>query len=148
MSWLAVRASGGNYLFPLVQSGEIFPLQGLQRVPYCQPWFPGVVNLRGGLYGVVDLAAFVLGKVPSRTELAWHEANVVTLHAALEVNCGLLVDSLSGLRGPEAFAHAEGPPEGSPACFGNRYTDHAGTAWQEINLQSLAADPRFLSISA
>ena len=59
ISWLAVRAGGNNYLFPLAQSGEIFPLSDIQVVPYARPWFLGVVNLRGGLYGVVDLVAFI-----------------------------------------------------------------------------------------
>ena len=33
IAWLAVKAGTGNYLFPLVQSGEIFPLANLQPVP-------------------------------------------------------------------------------------------------------------------
>ena len=36
LTWLAVQAGGGHYLFPLVQAGEIFPLANLQPVPYCQ----------------------------------------------------------------------------------------------------------------
>jgi twitching motility protein PilI len=147
VSWLAVRAAGRNYLFPLVQSGEIFPLAGLQRVPYCQPWFQGVVNLRGGLFGVVDLASFVGNENPSaRPDNTLQNASVVTLHTALEVNCAFLVDGLAGLRGNDAFNHAEGPPVGSPPWFGNRYTDQAGAAWQEINLQTLSQDPQFLAI--
>jgi twitching motility protein PilI len=149
VSWLAVRAAGTGYLLPLVQSGEIFPLQGLQRVPYCRPWFQGVLNLRGGLYGVVDLAGFLAdGPAPARSEAALHEARVVTLHGALEVNCALLVDSLAGLRGQEAFASSEGPPSGAPEWFGNRYSDHAGVQWQEVNLQTLAQDGHFLSIGS
>ncbi|RYF36772.1 MAG: chemotaxis protein CheW, partial [Comamonadaceae bacterium] len=57
-SWLAVEAAGSRYLFPLAQSGEIFPYAAPQHVPYTQPWFLGVANLRGGLYGVVDLGSF------------------------------------------------------------------------------------------
>src|SRR5512139_3265595 len=32
ISWLAVRAGGLDYLLPLAQSGEIFPLPGVQTV--------------------------------------------------------------------------------------------------------------------
>ena len=60
ISWLAVRIGGQDCLLPLAQSGEIFPLPPVQPVPYAQHWFLGVANLRGGLYGVADLAAFVL----------------------------------------------------------------------------------------
>lgn len=148
ISWLAVRAGGLDYLLPLAQSGEIFPLPTVQSVPYSQSWFLGVVNLRGGLYGVVDLAAFIAGKVPVRSEQYWAEASVVTLNAALEINCSLLIDSLAGLRHVGAFSGSEPPPEGAPPYFGNRYVDADGSRWQEINLQQLSQMAEFLSISA
>ncbi|MDP3700912.1 MAG: chemotaxis protein CheW [Hylemonella sp.] len=148
ISWLAVRAGGLDYLLPLAQSGEIFPLPPVQAVPYSRSWFVGVVNLRGGLYGVVDLASFVAGKAPVRTEQYWAEASVVTLNAALEINCSLLIDSLAGLRHVGAFSGSEPPPEGAPPYFGNRYVDADGSRWQEINLQQLSQMSEFLSISA
>ena len=46
-SWLAVEAAGARYLFPLTQSGEIFPFASAQPVPYTQPWFLGVANRSG-----------------------------------------------------------------------------------------------------
>src|SRR3954470_24498959 len=68
-SWLAVEAAGTRYLFPLAQAGEIFPFASTHPVPYTRPWFLGVANLRGGLYGVVDLAAYVGNRQPApRTE--------------------------------------------------------------------------------
>nr|MDP2191724.1 chemotaxis protein CheW [Rhodoferax sp.] len=148
-SWLAVRVGAANYLFPLAQSGEIFPLANVQLVPYARPWFMGVVNLRGGLYGVVDLASFMAdGSTPARTGQSLAQASVITINAALELNCALMVDSLAGLRNPEAFSDAGVPPEGSPVYFGNRFTDLNGVRWQEINLQSLSQFAEFLSIGA
>lgn len=149
VSWLAVKSGGSNYLFPLVQSGEIFPLANLQPVPYCQSWFTGVVNLRGGLFGVVDLAGFINGApLPARSEQSLSEASVITVHSALEVNCALMVDSLAGLRNADAFAQSSPPLANAPSYFGNSYTDPDGVTWQEINLQSLSQLPQFLSISA
>ncbi len=148
-SWLAVKAGEGNFLFPLSQSGEIFPLINIQLVPYSRPWFMGVVNLRGVLNGVVDLASFMGNKMSRpRTEQALSESSVITFNTALEINCALMVDSLAGLRKPESFAQAQGAPQGSPVYFGNRLTDINGVSWQEINLQSLSQFPPFLSISA
>jgi twitching motility protein PilI len=148
ISWLAVQAGGQSYLLPLSQSGEIFPLPAVQAVPYAQNWFLGVANLRGGLYGVVDLAAFVQGQVPARTEQYWSEASVVTLNTALDINCGLLIDTLAGLRHVGAFSGSEPPEEDAPPYFGNRYIDADGSRWQEINLQQLSQIAEFLSISA
>lgn len=149
VAWLAVRAGGYNYLFPLGQSGEIFPLAGMQSVPYTCDWFPGVLNIRGGLYGVVDLAAFMAADAGvSRTEPAAAEPSVVTFNSALDVNCALQVDALVGLRGPEAFASSSAPAQDGPVYFGTRFVDAAGESWQEINMRTLSQTPQFLSISA
>jgi twitching motility protein PilI len=148
-SWLAVEAAGQKFLFPLAQSGEIFPFASAQHVPYTHAWFLGVANLRGGLYGVIDLASFVGGKPPAaRSETTRAEARLVALNAALDVNCALLVDRLAGLRNIDAFSASSEPPEGSPRFFGSGYTDTSGAYWQEINLQALSQQPQFLSISA
>ena len=149
LSWLAVRAGGGHYLLPLAQAGEIFSLTDLQPVPYALPWFAGVVNLRGSLYGVVDLAAFVgADRGATRAESVPGEASVVTFNTALEVNSALLVDALAGLRHVESFSASEPAAAEAPVFFGHRYTDANGVTWQEINLQLLSQWPEFLSISA
>jgi len=148
-SWLAVECAGAGYLFPLIQSGEIFPFASAQSVPYTQPWFLGVANLRGGLYGVVDLASFVSGRAPAmRSDATRAESRLVALNAMLEVNCALLVDRLAGLRSLDAFSSSREPPDGSPEYFGSGYTDASGAYWQEINLQALSQQSQFLSISA
>jgi twitching motility protein PilI len=148
-SWLAVEASGKKYLFPLSQAGEIFSWVATQSVPYTQGWFLGVANLRGGLFGVVDLASFVTGQTTAaKTEFALKESRLIALNSALEVNCALLIDRLSGLRNQDAFTDFAEKSPGAPAFFGNQYIDSAGLTWQEINLQLLAQQAQFLTISA
>ena len=147
--WLAVEAAGSKYLFPLAQSGEIFPYTQPQQVPYTQGWFLGVANLRGGLFGVADLASFVSGRAPvQRSDAGRAESRLVALNALLDVNCALLIDRLAGLRNTDAFVASNDAPEGSPDYFGSGYTDASGAYWQEINLQALSQQPQFLSISA
>jgi twitching motility protein PilI len=148
-SWLAVEAGNRKYLFSLSQSGEIFPWVSTQPVPYTQQWFSGVANLRGGLFGVVELASFVSGQPPQvKTDFARAECRLVALNSALEVNCALLIDKLSGLRNPDAFADFTERAVDSPDYFGNTYIDVNGVSWQEINLQRLAQQAHFLTISA
>lgn len=146
-SWLAVEAAGQNFLLPLGQSGEIFSWSGVQSVPYTQPWFLGVANLRGSLTGVVDLAG-LLGTGGAWTEQALADASLLAFNAALDVNAALLVSRLAGLRGTDAFVSSEPPAEDAPAFFGTTYLDPQGTRWQELNLQTLSQHPAFLSISA
>lgn len=148
-AWLAVRIGPDNYLFPLAQSGEIFPLAAMAAVPYVQPWFMGVVNLRGGLYGVIDLARFIGGaQAGRRTEQQWSQARLVTFNAELEVNAALLVDALVGMRRQDAFVRVVPTPAGLPDYFGQRLVDAQEVSWQEINLQLLAQHPEFLAIGA
>lgn len=148
-SWLAVEAGASKYLFPLSQSGEIFPWVNAQPVPYTQAWFAGVANFRGGLFGVIDLASYISGQAPSpRNELARSDARLVSLNSALEVNCALAVDKLAGLRNQAAFSDFSEKAPDAPEFFGNRYVDLHGASWQEINLQLLAQQPHFLTIGA
>ena len=146
-SWLAVESAGNYYLLPLGHAGEIFPWTVVQHVPYTQKWFLGVANLRGGLTGVVDLAA-LLGEAPVRTDQALSESSLLALNPALEVNAALLVDRLAGLRSTDAFVASEPPADDAPVFFGTTYIDSNGTRWQELNLQALSQHNAFLSISA
>jgi len=146
-AWLAVSIAGRSYLLPLSQSGEIFPVTPFTRVPYTQPWFCGVANLRGGLFGVVDLVMLIDPSATTvRTEPAWAQARLVTLNAEASVNCALVVDSLLGLRRLEAFKSAQPAPAGSPSYFGQCFLDSQDRQWQEIDLYALSQTPAFLSI--
>lgn len=148
-SWLAVEASGKKYLFPMTQAGEIFPWVATQTVPYTQSWFLGVANLRGGLFGVVDLASYVSGqRTAPKTEFALKESRLVALNSALDINCALLIDRLAGLRNQEAFNDFSAKAPDAPDFFGNQYVDLSGQPWQEINLQVLAQQSHFLTIGA
>lgn len=148
-SWLAVEAGGQKYLFPMSQAGEIFPWVATQPVPYTQSWFLGVANLRGGLFGIVDLTSYVTGQTAAvKTEFSRKESRLIALNGALDVNCALLIDRLSGLRNQEAFTDFVEKSPDAPVFFGNQYIDSTGQTWQEINLQQLAQQAHFLAISA
>lgn len=173
-SWLAVEAGGLGLLFPLQDAGEIFPLSTLMPVPHAHAWFAGVANLRGGLYGVVDLAAFLregggapgpagaapwngeerrkkaaAGEGEAGYDAAREQARLVALNPALECNAALLIERLSGLRHHDRMTRQ--PEESSslrPAFAGDRYRDETGRIWQELRLAALASNPAFLSIVA
>ncbi|KAF1049774.1 chemotaxis protein CheW [Xylophilus sp.] len=155
VSWLAIESAGRRLLLPLAQAGEIFSWTAPHSVPHARPWFLGVANLRGGLYGVADLAGFLAQEAhapppAARGEQALAEASLVVFNPALEVNAALLVDRLVGLRGADAFVHARpAAADGSaPAWQGAAYTDREGAAWQEIDLQAVSRHPGFLNIRA
>lgn len=145
-SWLAVECAGHGVLFPLQQAGEIFSLAPLMPVPHTQPWFVGVANLRGGLHGVVDLAAFLQVKRPAAPDTGREQARLIALNPSVGLNCALLVDRLAGLRNADQLEAAPAPQGARPSFAGGRWRDREGRTWQEIHLSSLAEDEQFLGI--
>ena len=148
-NWLAVECAGQGFLLGLGHAGEIFPLSALKPVPHTQGWFAGVANLRGGLHGVVDLAAFLGLRTPVLPETVREHARLVALNPALGAQCALLVERLAGLRLPEQLQREEMVDSGSrPAFAGPVWRDADGRAWQELDLSALARHEQFLGIAA
>ena len=146
-AWLAVECRGVGLLLPLKEAGEIFPLVPLLAVPHTLNWFAGVANLRGGLYGVVDLSTFLGLGARAGAEAQRDQARLVALNSAIGLNCALLVDRLAGLRNAEQLLPDTNPAaDVKPAFAGQRFRDADGRAWQEILLGELASHDQFLSI--
>lgn len=147
-AWLAVECEEHGLLFPLASAGEIFPVPVLLPVSHTRPWFVGVANLRGGLHGVVDLAAFLGLRGPHPAGEPWREqSRVLALNPALGSQSALLVDRLAGLRNPTQLSPGPAPDGPRPAFAGAVWRDAGGRDWQEIDLAALAAHPLFLGIS-
>ncbi len=150
VSWLAVDCAGQGLLLSLKQAGEIFDLGPLLPVPHTQPWLAGVVNLRGGVFTVVDLARF-LGLRNSTPQVPPQgHARLVAFNAALGINGALMIDRLEGLRHAADLQSADESTDNAarPAFALARWRDAAGRWWQEIDLAALAQSPQFLAITA
>jgi twitching motility protein PilI len=159
-SWLALECAGQGLLVPLGSAGEIFPLGALLPVPHTQPWFIGVANLRGGLHGVVDLAAFFGLRAPFAPasqgpglaavapEPQREQARLLALNPAIGAQCALLIDQLAGLRSEEQMRREPGDGTARPGFAGSLWRDTGGRLWQEIDLAALARHEQFLGIAA
>jgi len=159
VAWLAVTAGGGNYLLPLRQPGELLPISQWQVVPHTKQWFLGVMNIRGSLFGTIDLGQFIAyalgngqstldGSAPFSANAIDAPSSVVTINPAIEASCALQVSMLAGLRSEDAFAYSIPADPRGPTFLGPQYFDAQGERWQEINLQTLSQSPQFLNISA
>ena len=146
--WLAVECAGVGLLLPLAQAGEIFPLRTLLKLPHAKPWLTGVAQLRGDLYTVVDLAAFLGLRAPQAIDPAAPEGQLVMLAPALQVSAALRVDRLAGLRGEEQLERESEAADNTakPAFAAGRWKDAQGVSWQEIDLGALAVDGAFLDV--
>lgn len=159
-SWLAVECAGVGLLMPLPGAGEIFSVGPLLPVPHTQPWFMGVANLRGGLHGVVDLAAFLGLRAPIARDAVREQARLLAFNPRQGSHCAVLIDRLAGLRNAEQLVREEGSadaaeageegaaPPRRPAFAGPCWVDAGGRSWQEIDLAELARNEQFLAISA
>ena len=152
VSWLAVDSGGQGLLLALRQAGEIADLGALLPVPHTRPWLAGVVNLRGGVCTVVDLARFLGLRAAGSVALGavGPQSRLVAFNAALGLNGALLVDRLEGLRhAADLQVEPETPDnQNRPAFALARWRDAAGKVWQELDLAELARQPQFLAITA
>jgi len=144
-SRLGVACAGVRWLIRLADAGEVIAIPAVASVPLTKPWYLGIANIRGNLYGVIDFGAFLGGSTgsPSPGEAA---ARLVLFGPRVgELRAGLVVHRVLGLRNLSELSQA-GAPEGAPAWYGSRWTDREGGTWQEIDLALLARDPAFLQV--
>ncbi len=141
--WLAVVAGDARLLLPLAQSGEISSYTVPTALPHAQPWFVGLLNLRGEVCGIVDLAAFLGDGGATR---AGARSRLVQFAPSLDTNVALLVEQLVGLRTPEQFVVDPQAPPATLPWLGPGLLDADGLRWRELNLALLADDSRFLQV--
>jgi twitching motility protein PilI len=138
-SKLGLQVGEQYWLVDLADVGEVIPPPDLAQVPLSQPWFAGVANIRGNLFSVVDFSVFCGGEPVS----AGIERRLVLANAKFMVNSGLLASRLLGLRHAEQLQAREIASDAAP-WVSAEYTDNDGQRWQELNIQALINDQRFL----
>ncbi len=135
---LGFQCGNDNWLIELAEAGEILPPPPLSAVPLTRPWFRGLANVRGSLYGVVDFATFN-GQPPISPG---GRARLLLIGARHGIHSALLVSSSSGLRSHEDFEHA--PADDAPPWVARRLRDMQGREWLQLDPARLLAQPAFL----
>lgn len=142
---------GSHWLIDLADSGEVSPLPELTPAPLTKPWFAGIANIRGVLYGVVDFAAW-RGGAPTPIN---SQSRLLLVGARHGINTALLVRRALGLR-PQMQLHAATdsvPPAGTHEIggaapwLGGRFTDAQDVIWTQLRIPALLADPNYLDIA-
>lgn len=138
---LALRMGAQHYLVDMATAGEIVALGETTRVPWTQPWYRGLVNVRGRLIGVVDLMQLTSG-TPTPPDAS---QQVLVLNESLNAHIGLLVTRAFGLRNVANLEALEPAPD-APAWETSRFRDIDGTVMTELNLGRLVASEVFAAI--
>jgi len=131
---LGVKIAGQNWLVEMSDISEVLSLPRLTPVPLAKPWFRGVANVRGNLYGVADMAVYL-----QAGEASGGVANRILLLAErFGFNTALLVDGVAGLRDASGWQQDEADAE--------QYFDEQGVVWRKLNVLELLGQPGFLQI--
>lgn len=141
-SRLGVAIGEQHWLIDLSEAGEILPLpDSVTSVPATKPWFLGVANLRGAIYGVSDLSLFQ-GDAPTPTG---KDTRLIAFSEELGINAAIPVSRMMGLQSMDGMQPAG--QEQSPGWAGQSWVDKAGVNWRELSLANLATDEAFLSVN-
>lgn len=105
-SLICFQLAGRRFACPITDVKETIVVKPITRVFLTPPWIAGIINLRGDIVPVVDLAAF-LGLPPT---LVTAETRIVIARAA-ERTAGFLVDRLDD-RQPRGLGALEPAPAG------------------------------------
>lgn len=132
---LGIQIGEELWLAEMADIGEVLPVPPLTAVPLTKPWYCGVANVRGSLFSVVDLAAY-LGRDGAARGSRSRVLLIAQKHA---FNTGLLVSRVLGLRNPRNWRRSE-------ADGGVLYEDSSGQVWRHLDIPGLLGQPEFLHI--
>ena len=135
LTTLGVQMADKNWLVDMTDISEVLPMPKVTAVPFTKSWFRGIANVRGNLYSVVDMTAFLSGGVASGDS----HNRVLLVAERYGFNTALLVDRVLGLHDARNWKQEE--VEGQPV-----YLDENGTSWCKLDVNGLLTQPEFLQI--
>lgn len=134
---LGVLVGTDHWLVDMTEISEVLEMPRLTTVPMTKSWYRGVANVRGNIYGIVDLAAYThLGETVQDAQ-----SRVLLLGQKFSFNAGLLVSRVMGLRNAKDWQRSD--QDGV-----ERYQDDDGQMWTKLNVKELLQQPEFLQIGA
>ncbi|HEY5897303.1 MAG TPA: chemotaxis protein CheW [Burkholderiales bacterium] len=140
-SKLGLQVGEENWLVDLTEAGEVIPVPPIFPVPLAHSWFRGVVNVRGNLYSVTDLPAFLAAKP---VILSAH-ARLLLVADRFRAGAALLVERSLGLRNMEQLSAKTGAARARWARA--EYADADNKLWKELDVPALMQDQAFLEVS-
>ncbi|HEU0186865.1 MAG TPA: chemotaxis protein CheW [Gallionellaceae bacterium] len=134
---LGLQVGNQRMLVDMADISEVLELPQLTVVPLTKSWYRGVANVRGNIYGVVDMAAYL-----NQGETVQDANNrVLLLGQKFAFNAGLLVNRVLGLRNASGWQSSE--QDGVV-----HYQDAEGQSWLKLDIKQLLQQPEFLQIGA
>ncbi len=140
---LGISIGDDRYLIPMTEVSEVIPIPKLARVPMTQPWFLGLANVRGNLYGVTDLGVYLGGEsIPFNLK-----SRILLVSLSNKMFGGFIVNSMSGIRNLSDFTPIKSAKKKLSKCIKAHYQDTEGRLWRQLSLFELIHDEKFLQIA-
>lgn len=132
---LGIVVGANSWLVDMADISEVLSLPDLTTVPLSKHWYCGVANVRGNIYSIADLAAF-MNFGPTTHDA---QSRVLLIGQKYNFNTGLLVSKVLGLRNSADWQRSER----DGAVF---YRDSTGQPWQKLDIRQLIQQPEFIQI--
>jgi twitching motility protein PilI len=139
---LGVQAGNEYWLLSLPESGEIVTPPALAPVPLTHGWYRGLVNVRGVLYGVVDLSRFHDGPMISSPT---PQARLLLVGVRQGVHSAILVSRVLGLHSEENFEPDTEASDTRPWVLA-RFRDAHDNLWLQLDVPRLLSNSAFLDV--
>lgn len=136
ISTLGIQVGADFWVVEMQDINEVLAVPPVTPVPLTQPWHFGVANVRGNLYSISDLAAF-MGRGET---LNTGQSRVLLVSQKFACNVGLLVTRVMGLRDTRSWQYEN--KDGEEA----HYQDEQGQVWRKLEVGQLLQQPDFLQI--
>ena len=135
ISTLGIQVGRDYWLVEMQEISEVLPLSDITQVHLTQAWYRGIANVRGNLYSITDLAAF-MGQGETSNGM---QTRILLVSPKFACNAGLVVGRVLGLRDARTWKYEVQDGE-------IRYQDGQGQAWRKLEVAQLLLQPDFLQI--
>lgn len=142
-SRLGVQVGDDAWLLSLTDVGEVLQVPEIHQVPLTRQWFMGMTNVRGNLYAVTDLSAFLGGR-PARLGM---ESRLLLAGTRFGINAAFIIDRLFGLRNVADMKLKEEAGKTEP-WQANVYEDASTRVWREMDVATLLNNSGFMQVAA
>lgn len=139
---LGITVGEDRWLVPMSDIGEILPVSKITPAFLTYPWFLGVINVRGGIYGLCDLGGYLDNKLTCTST----KNRIFSIAPRLGTGYAVLTESVLGIRNLMEFTHQQ-DREDKRAIVAGTYSDRQGRLWRMLNLRALVRLESFRQVS-
>lgn len=132
---LGIIVGQESWLVDMSDISEVLAVPELTAVPLTKQWYSGVANVRGNIYSITDLGAYMDYGITVQDA----QSRVLLIGQKYNFNTGLLVSKVLGLRNSAEWQRSE--EDGVEF-----YQDDNGQQWRKLNIRQLLQQPEFIQI--